>query len=1216
MATHTSVMETFLLQEKVITNLIRYKSMKKNYPNKKSRGLSDMFKLLFSKCLLLAIISIPSGNLYAQGAQKMISVKFENIELLNALQTINQLSDNAIIFVREEVLKTNKRVTLISSEILVKDAVTRCLSGTNLSVQQRGDKFVVTVTAPKPIIVKGVVLGDNRTPLGGVAVTIKGSTKGTATNDQGAFEMDLGSAATDLVFTMVGMETQTIHVTASEDMTVVLQETNFRMDDVVVTGYQTVEKRYLTSSVSTVNTKDLNIIGASSIDQMLQGQIAGLSVVNTSASPGAAPKVRVRGTATISGNADPLWVLDGVILENSVPISAAELNSPDVMSTFNSVIGGVSPQDIESITVLKDASATAIYGTRAANGVIVVTTKRGRRGAPSVSYSHTSKVSERPTYGNFNLLNSQQRVNLVRDFYDEGIWIYGSTSMENLMTRYYTGVISKEEYVSQARKLETMNTDWFDLLFRNAYAQTHDLSVSGGTEKTDYYISLSYNGEQGLDKTTQYNNLGSLIKVNTQIFKGVDMGFTIQAGRRDRDTYHQSIDPFEYAISTNRAIPIYDDNGEYYYYGGRKFNILNEYASTSRGSTQADLKGIMNLSVALLPGLKYNGLFSYSSSNSNSYDYATERSKYIATLRGYDYGAGTEEDIEKTKLPYGGTYNQTTYDQRTTLVRNSLEYKVRFLNDDFGIDVMAGQEFRTTSYNGLTSQNFGYMHDRGNIFYDPAETKEKGHISRNKTNRSLTTRSNVSYFGVASAMYKDLYVVNANIRFDGSNLFGSNPKYRYLPLWSVSGKWMIGNEAFFDGAREVVNHFALRASYGLRGNVVEDSSPQIIAQALPPNPLSGLLEMEILQAPNPDLKWETTGSLNIGLELGFLDNRISVTADYYQDYSRDLIAYRDFSSVSGFSGKSVNYADVKNEGVDISGTFQIIKGKNWQWTSTVNVGFVKNKVTKSLAKPQAKYLVMNYYTPGQIMEGHPINAMFSYKFAGLENGFVVDPENLIGTDLNGTPKFYGKDGIAYNSGDAQMAMIPNDVSNLQYSGTRDPQVTGGWNNVVRFKNWTLSTLFSFGLQYVVRLPEIGYADKPNSEQNSNASILDRWIRGQDNTGKTIPVIGGSGFFSVGNETFYTTKMYNQSQMSIVPGDYLRFRNLMLEYRLPARIANKIAIKGTKLQNFSLRFQAQNLFVIADKRLKGYDPETINYTTNGYGAMPLPRTYTLGLNINF
>ena len=1160
-----------------------------------------------------------SANSFAQ--QEKVNLDLRDVSIKTLFSEIQRQTKLHFIFSSEQANRLDK-LTVKATDETVKSVLDRIFEGTGFSYTFRDDIIMVRFEGEqaaqqvkKEMEIRGVVKDKNGDPLPGVTVLVGGTTLGTATDGKGEFLLKVPEQeSVALHFSFVGMKTrELVFKKGQQPLTVVMEEDSESIEEIVVTGYQQIEKRNLTSSVVTVKTSELQTIGASSIEQMLQGVVPGLSVVNTSASPGAAPKIRIRGTATIAGNADPLWVLDGVILENSVPVTAADLNSPDVMNMFNSVIGGINPNDIESITVLKDASATAIYGTRAANGVIVVTTKKGKANSFNISYQHTSSISIRPHYDDFDLLNSKERVALAWENYEDGLSLWGGTyadgisGLEGLLNSYALGQISKDQLNTMVNKLEEVNTDWFKILFRNAYTQTHNLSVSGGTEKTNYYISLNYNGEEGVDKASEYKNYGGMVKLNTQLFQGVNMGAIVQVDRRDREMYHSSLDLFNYAVRSSRAIPLREDNGDLHYYIGSvsgrasKINVLNELANSGNESTQTDVKGIVNLTINLYKGLKYEGLFSYASSHSTARDYATEKTAYVATIRGYGYGEGSEDNVKKSPLPYGGVYNETTYEQRSSLIRNGLTYKGSLM-DDLSIDVLLGQEFRNTNYKGLTSNIYGYFHDRGNTFYEPVLGESTGHLKRNKTTRNLVDRSNISYYGVISAMYDNRYVLNANIRFDGSNLFGSNPKYRYLPLWSVSGRWIISNESFLSD-NTLISNLALRASYGLRGNIVEDSSPSIIAAALPPNAVTGLFEMEIQQAPNPDLKWETTASFNAGLEIALFDNRLSLDIDYYLDKSKDLIAYKGVSSVSGFSGKYVNYANVTNQGLDVALSGTILKSKDWNWTAAFNMGYVKNEVTKSKSTAQTKYLVQSVYTPGEVYEGKPVNGMFSYRFAKL--------------DGKGMPMFYDKDGNVLGVDSDEIVNFPYDIENLKYEGTRDPMLSGGLNTRVAYKNVSLSMLFAFGLKNVVRLPSRAYVSAPNSDENANSSIKDRWRPGQDNTGKTIPALSsGDGLIMTADDNFYATDWYNLSDATVVPGDYLRFRNLMIEYRLPLRWVNKVVIGDKKLSAVTLKFQAQNLFVLADKRLKGYDPETINYTTNTYGSLPLARTFTLGLNVNF
>lgn len=1165
-----------------------------------------LFPVRLTVCfLLLGVVQIHAA---VNVQHEMVSFKETEVTLKQVFQSITkQLKYD--IFYSDDDLNVSRMVRLSDRQLTVGNVLNEVLQG-NYSYEFVGKTILIHPSEKmqqqfKIVKIHGVVKDSKGGLLPGVTVLIKGSSVGGASDVNGEFNLELADSGKPviLVFSFVGMQTQEVLFKGEKEFVVSLKEIAAEMEEVVVTGYQQIEKRQLTSAVATVKTEDLNTIGAASIEDMLQGELAGVSVVNTSAAPGAAPRIRVRGTATIAGNAEPLWVLDGVILENAVPVSAEELNNPDLMETFNTVIGGISPSDIESITVLKDASATAIYGTRAANGVIVVTTKKGRKNSFSVNYQHTSAVSLRPSYNDFDLLNSQERVELTQQMYDEGLSISGSVGMEHLMNQYARGNISRKEYEVEVQRLETRNMDWFELLYRNAYTQTHNLSVSGGSDKMDFYVSLSYNGENGMDRVSNYKSYGGLSKVNAELFKGVRLGFTIQAGRRDRESYN-GFNPFSYAVSTSRTLPAYDDEGHFFYYnhGAYKFNILNEIETTGFETVQTDLKGIINLTVDLYKGLRYVGLYSYTSSNSSSVKYAKEQSNQVAAIRGYNYGGGTEEQIASTIIPFGGVYDETNYDSRMSLIRNSLEYKT-LLTEELSLDVMVGQEFRTTNYKGLTSQTYGYMHDRGNIFYNPSNTSDFGHIGRNSVTRTLPNRSNISYYGVLSAMLKNRYVINGNIRFDGSNLFGSNPKYRYLPLWSVSGKWILSNENFMQNV-SCVNNLAVRASYGLRGNIVEDSSPQIIATALPPNSITQLLEMSIIQAPNPELKWETTSSLNIGAEMSLFENRLNATLDYYRDYSHDLIAMKDISGVSGFLTKNVNYADVKNHGIELALSGYIFRQKKFSWRSSLTLGYVKNKVTKSNIVAQAQNLVKSTYVPGEVVLGKPVSGMFSYRFAELNN--------------EGDPLFYDSADNKLGASDAEIATaIYSNVDNLKYEGPRDPIVTGGFNNVLKYKDFTLSFLFSFGFKNKVRLPQMAYQTAPGASENANRRIMERWRKPGDEATRIIPRLsGGASSFQIESGYFYTTDLFNQSQVTVIPGDYFRMRNLMLEYRLPARIVNKVVMGGRTLGSLSLKFQVQNVFVLADKRLKGYDPETINYTSSSYGSLPLARTFTVGLNFNF
>ncbi|MCT1525098.1 SusC/RagA family TonB-linked outer membrane protein [Sphingobacterium hotanense] len=1142
-----------------------------------------------------------------------VTLRGQSATLREVIRSIQNQTDFNIVYNKESV-NLEGVFQIERSQTSLNELLTAMSKTFSLAYVIKG-KDIILRENPRPFIsenseiqtsftIKGWILDSLDKPVAGASIKLKGTNRGTQSNQVGFFQLENVNRGDILQVSHIGFQRREVAI-SDETIRIVIKAQD-DIDEVVITGYQVIDKRKSTSAVASLKVAEIPQIGSASVEGMLQGQLPGVSVVTSSANPGTAPKIRIRGLTTITGNSDPIWVLDGVILENSVAISVADLNNPDVMNSFNSVIGGISPHDIESITVLKDASATAIYGTRAANGVIVLTTKRGTNMPNKLGYSHASSLAMRPSYDNFNLMNSAERVRLTQQISDDGMSVNGVVGMENLIQQYAVGNLTLEEYKSEVKKLEMRNTDWFDVLFRNAYSQNHNLSTSGGTDKLDYYTSFNYNSEEASDKFTNFKSYSGFTKVNLELLKGVDVETTLQIGRRDRENTFRSVNPFLYAMRTSRTIPVYDEFGDYFYYrnttsGYFKYNILNELNTTNRSSTLTDIRANAQLNVDVWKGLEFKSLYSYSSANSTAIEYAKEQSGYIANIRKYNFGEGTPSEIAESLLPYGGVYNETNYLQRSILFRNSLEYRISFGNR-LNMDAMLGQEFRTTDYRGTTIDAYGYMHDRGNTFYNPPLVDLTGFLPRNTIARNIPKRSYISYYGVYSAMLDNKYVINANVRFDGSNLFGSNPKYRYLPLWSVSGKWIISNEDFLKDSK-VLSNLALRASYGLRGNIVEDSSPQIIASALPPNPSTGLLEMEIIQAPNPDLKWETTSSTNIGLEFGFFNNRLNAVVDYYRDFSKDLIAYKAISSVSGFQSKYVNYADVRNEGLDVGVTGRILDTDNFQWIANVNLGFVRNKVVRASITPQAASLVRSTYTPGEVFEGKPVNSMFSYRFARLDN--------------TGMPLFYDQNNEEIGATHPEISQrILTNIHNLAYEAPRDPIINGGINNTFRYKDFSLSVLMAFGLKNVVRLPELAYISQPTADQNANRSILDRWRKAGDEEITTIPGLAtGSNYFSSNGQAFYTTSLYNQSQESIVSGDYLRLRNVLIEYRVPKNVLKHVGIRGKSLQDVALKIQGQNLYTWKSKRLKGFDPETINYTTNGYGALPLMPTFTFGLNVN-
>lgn len=434
----------------------------------------------------------------------------------------------------------------------------------------------------------GKVVDQQGMPVIGVSVRPVDAKQGVVTNVDGEFRFEAkGQEKRDFIFSYLGMKSVTETLRDGLLKIVVMEDDSKAIEEVVVTGYQNLSRRESAAAISTVKMKDVFTPSAMSLDQMLQGKIPGMSVMLQSGEPSSTPVIRIRGNSTINGNKAPVWVVDGVIMSETVPFSVSDLNSPDASYLIGNSISGLSPQDIESISVLKDASATAIYGVKAANGVIVVTTKKGRAMAPTITYDMNLNMSTRPTYGMFDLMNSQERVQLSKDIYDARLQyprVPTDESYEGALQRYLKRKITHEQFASEVQRYETMNTNWFKHLFRETLSQSHNVSLNGGTSRVHYYASLSYNDAPGIAKGSESNRFTGLSKVFVKINRIFDVDVKFDLSNQTNEGFY-GVNPFSYAFNTSRSLPLYNHDELYYYSKSSfsneiDFNILNELATT------------------------------------------------------------------------------------------------------------------------------------------------------------------------------------------------------------------------------------------------------------------------------------------------------------------------------------------------------------------------------------------------------------------------------------------------------------------------------------------------------------------------------------------------------------------------------------------------------------------------------------------------------------
>lgn len=1029
---------------------------------------------------------------------------------------------------------------------------------------------------------------------------------GTTTDLDGKFKLEVPSGTQNLTCRFMGYTTTTIHLqTGKDNYTVYMENDSKQLNELVVTGYQAIDRRKLTSAVTTIKMSDEIIGGVNNIDQALAGQIAGLSSVTSSGSPGAPVKLRIRGTASLSGTQDPLWVLDGIPLEGTDIPSMEDLQ--DIDNIYQTSIAGINPQDIESITVLKDAAATAIYGARAANGVIVITTKKGKAGKPQINFSMKLTYNPKTDIDRLNLLNSDEKVDL-----ELGLLQSDYTYRENkgdvariiagygLTDAYKAGGWNALSPEAQAdiNALRAVNTDWNDILFRGVFNQEYNVSLSGGSEKATYYSALGYYVEQGNVESVKNDRFNLTLKTDYRINSKLKVGASVFANRRKQRsylTYNEGFtNPVYYSRIANPYMRPFDDEGNYIYDTNVQhrqgddivpdFNIFEERANTSNENTFTSLMSIFDAE------FKWNEHFKVTSQFGLQWD-----ENMIEKYAGQDsYAMRREKEQHQyngtTVLPEGGSNKITENHSSQWTWKAMAEYQNRF-KDIHELELMAGTEIRHNEDKSLYSAVYGYdartLTSKPIIF--PNEEKAESVPLHTET---YLENAFVSWFATGSYTLLHRYTLGGSIRFDGSDIFGVAKKYRYLPLYSVSGLWRISDEPFMKNVT-VINHLGLRASYGLQGNIDKNTSPYLIGIYDQTTILPGNSEDAIRpsSAPNPDLRWEKTQSANIGMDLSLWDNIISLSVDYYYRKGTDLIGLRMLPLETGYTSTTVNWAQMENEGVEVALTTRNIHTKDFTWFTNLNFGYNDNTVLRET-------VAENAIKPSR--EGYSVGAIFAYKTAGLDD--------------EGYPLFLTQDGrkvtatefFKLNNAGASTLSAEEQRNLYSYIGSTEPKVSGGFMNTFKYKRVTLgiNCIFNFGM-YVQTTPTY---DPTNYDRglNSNRDILNRWTL--DHTNTTLPKLMTENDGRTGEYLRYKEQnLFRELDIWVKKQNYFRFESIRLGYELPEKWLKPVGIKSA-----SVSLEGRNLWVIASNYHNYLDPETMG---NPYAA-PIPKSFIFGLNVNF
>ncbi len=1073
--------------------------------------------------------------------------------------------------------------------------------------------------------VSGVVTSEaDGQPIIGAYVTVKGVTDGGAITDlDGKFQLDVPSDAKTLVFSCLGMET--LEMPVRQNMSVVMKPDSEMLEGVVVTGMQKMDKRLFTGSTAKVDGDKAKLDGVAEVSRALEGRASGVSVQNVSGTFGTAPKIRVRGATSIYGSSKPLWVVDGVIMEDVVEVDADQLSSGDATTLISSAIAGLNADDIESFQILKDGSATSIYGARAMAGVIVVTTKKGTSGRSRISYTGEFTTRLKPSYRNFNIMNSQEQMSVYREMEQKGWLNYSDVSnasesgiygkMYKLIT---DGVLLNTEASRNAylREGEYRNTNWFDMLFSNALMHNHSISLSAGNEKSQYYASISAMFDPGWTKQSKVNRYTANINASYNILKWLSFNMISNASYRKQrapGTLSSDIDavngevkrdfdinPYSYALNTSRVL----DPNEYYTRNYAGFNILHELDNNYMDFDVTDLKFQGEFKVKPLAGLEFSALaavkYSATSQQHTISDYSNQAMAYRAmpttTIRDNNSFLYTDPDnpyaVPVTVLPDGGIYERTDFKMLSYDFRATASYNKEFRGGHI-MNLFAGTEINSVQRQQSWFRGWGMQYSMGEVARYAYQVFKKGteEGSQYYTLANALTRS-VAFFANGTYSYQGRYTVNGTIRYEGTNKLGKTTTARWLPTWNVSGAWNIHEEEWFKPAYPALSFLSLKASYSLtadRGPASVTNSRVVIKSKTPWRPSAGDQESALYVADleNAELTYEKKHEINVGAALGFIDNRINVELDWYKRNNYDLIGPVTTQGIGGQVIKFGNVASMQSSGVELTLSTVNIDKKNFKWTTDFIYSHTTNKVTDLYNRQRIIDLVSG---SGFALEGYPVRSIFSIPFEGLNE--------------KGLPTFRDQNGNVTTTGIYFQEREKIDF--LEYSGTADPTDFGSFGNTFSWKGLKLNIFFTYSFGNVVRMDPVfnyRYSDLSSMPRE----FRNRWVVPGNEDVTTVPVIASREQYQQDRDLPVAYNAYNYSTERIAKGDFIRLKEVSLSYDFP-----KKWVKAMKMNTLSLKVQATNLALLyADKKLNGQDPEFFN---TGGVATPLPKQFTVTLRL--
>lgn len=1072
---------------------------------------------------------------------------------------------------------------------------------------------------------------DGAPVIGAGLVCIEKNTAGTTTDLDGNFSITLPTGAKTVKFSSVGMKELVYQLIPgrTENVRIIMEWENTELDQVVVTGYAQTSVKRITGSVAVLNSEKFEAKAISSVDALMQGEVAGVSIKSLSGQPGTQAKITIRGSNNITGSSAPLWVVDGVPLQSESPVlSSEQLATGGFDNIFVNGIGNINPNDIESITILKDAAAAAIYGSRAANGVIVVTTKKGEAGKMRISYNNTFSWSFKPERS-LNLMNSSEKLSWEDELWNEfSAAKYAASLTDNTVIYPVVGIVGqiraglgdfasmKGDKAAQDKYIESLrnvDTNWYNLLFRNSFSQGHHLSLSGGSGKSTYYVALGLNDEDGMLIHNDYRryNVNAKMTLTPTDWARIDVG--MEAARQESKMPYSTVDPFYYAFFSNPYERAYNADGSYAadntwftlgYYNGRGaeqvmpkngFNIIRELDSNYSKTANTNGTFRAQTDFRIIEPLHFVGLVSYSYSN-NSTDKVIDKYSYSA----FRDRLGSD-DRSQTNLY--GNISQNRTNRNSYVARGHFSFNKTFA-ETHTVNLLAGAELRGSGSNTIFTKRYNYDPKTGTTSLPQISGPQDEWLSEvEKLNGEYFSKTRYASFYASADYYLGKSIVlNASFRTDGSSNFGSNKQFN--PTWSAGAAWHIGEEAWMKKALPALSHATLRAAYGFTGDVNTSTSHLLVIQYLQQQYRYFGDETfnlgTIPSAPNPDLGWEKTQDAKAGLDFGLWKDRLTLNTEYYYRLSTDVVTSSPVQSTTGFTHVYFNAADIMNSGIELTLNGKIIQTKDWGLSAAVNFAYNYNKVLKY--NPVSKSGITS---KDRYVEGYPTGAIFSGKYAGIASDtglyqFELRPDATIST-----------------------ATDLNKPDNYRYFlGTTIAPYTGGFNLSASWRQLRLSIsgVYSFGCKTYenFRYPasysnashsgvstetvQSQFSDLYGNHLNVEKDRTNRWTA-THTTGVKYPRIYD--YF----DGKYNFASYNPMDSSIIDAvylknnSYLRIKSIILTYSLPGA-----AVKKMRMRGLSFNVSLNNFFTFT--KYDGMDPEIPGAT------YPTTRSVSAGMNIDF